>query len=90
MRPKLPDASSQEPLKYLQLSGSYNVLGFVCTRIEYDPLRANHAASSIYRAKSLVLTDRGSRAVIDGAFIMPVNSGLIVGWEVAQAENRGL
>jgi hypothetical protein len=41
-------------------------------------------------AKSLVLTDRGSRAVIDGAFIMPVNSGLIVGWEVAQAENRGL
>lgn len=73
--------AAPEPVKYVQLSGRHNVRGFICDRIEHDVGRINHAASSIYRAKSLLYY--GTRILVDEVFWMPVNSGIIVGWELA-------
>lgn len=78
-RPRSPAASS--PIKYVQLSGNFPVLGVVCNRIEFDPDRANHPSSSIYRAKSLL--HFGSRILVDDVFWIPTNSGLVVGWVMA-------
>ena len=68
-------------LKYVTLSGLYNVMGFNCTRIDADGNRTNHPASNTYRAKSLEMY--GTRILVDGEYWMPVNSGAVVGWVFA-------
>jgi hypothetical protein len=60
------------------------ILGVGCTRIEYDPDRANHAASRTYRAKSL--DHYGTRILVDGKYWIPVNSGVVVGWMERDAQ----